>query len=85
MVLIVFVAVFGSLYNIPANLTTQIIQWLISIFIGAVFSIIAGSFVEAFTGDLLKNLFLNIPITENINFPISLFAIATFIVKSWLF
>lgn len=83
--LIVLVAVLGSLYNIPTDLTNQIIEWLVSIFISSVFSILAGSLVEAFTGDMLKKLFLNIHITDDVTISISLFTIATFLVKFWLF
>jgi uncharacterized protein involved in response to NO len=80
-VLIAMVGIFGALYDIPDDLTNQIIQWLVSIFVSLVFSILAGSLVEAFTGDILKRLFINIPITDNINISISLFFIATLIVS----
>ena len=84
-VLIAIVGIFGALYDVPVDLTNQIIQWLVSIFVSLVFSILAGSLVEAFTGDRLKTLFINIPITDDINISISLFLIATFIVKFLLF
>ena len=84
-VLIAIVGIFGALYDIPVDLTNQIIQWLVSIFVSLVFSILAGSLVEAFTGDILKTLFINIPITDDINISLSLFFIATLLVKFLLF
>ena len=82
--LIVVVAVIGAFLNIPAWLTNTAIQWLIGVFGGMVCSLVAGSLVEAFTGDLLKKISLNIEIS-GINFSITVFAIATLIVKIWLF
>jgi len=83
--LIVLVAITGAFLGIPQDWTNQIIQWLVSAFIGTVFSMVAASFVEAFTGDLLKKILITIEITDDIKFSISLFAIATIIVKYLLF
>lgn len=83
--LIVLVVVAGAFLGIPQDWTNQIVQWLISAFTGTVFSMVAASFVEAFTGDLLKKILITIEITDEIKFSISLFAIATIIVKYWLF
>lgn len=82
--LIALVAVIGAFLGIPTHITELAIQWLVSVFIGLVFSLVAGSLVEAFTGDLLKTITLTIPI-KGFNISISAFAIATFIVKVWLF
>jgi hypothetical protein len=81
---IVLVAIVGAFLNIPSWLTNGVIQWLIGAFTGLVFSIVAGSLVEAFTGDLLKKIALNIEF-RGIGFSITIFAIATFVVKIWLF
>ncbi len=81
---IILVALFGAFFNVPPTLTNRIIQWLVSAFTGAVLSIVAGSFVEAFTGDLLKKIAFNIPIF-NFEFSITFFTIATIIVKILLF
>jgi len=82
--LIVLVAFLGAVFNIPFALTNLVIQWLVSAFIGSVFSLVAGALVEAFTGDLLKTITLTISIGD-FQFSITAFAIATFIVKVWLF
>jgi hypothetical protein len=81
---IVIVAILGAFLNIPFSLTNTIIQWLIGAFVGSVCSLVAGSLVEAFTGDWLKKIALNINI-YGFKFSITIFAIATFIVKVWLF
>ncbi|HLE75839.1 MAG TPA: hypothetical protein VI864_07345 [Candidatus Bathyarchaeia archaeon] len=81
---IVLVAVLGAFLNIPLALTNTIIQWLVGAFIGSVCSLVAGYLVEAFSGDLLKRIALNITIS-GFEFSITAFAIATFIVKVWLF
>jgi len=82
--LIIIVALLSALFNIPSAITNWIIQWLIGCLAGSIFSLVAGSIVEAFTGDLLKKITLTVSIG---GFQISLtaFAIATFIVKVWLF
>ena len=82
---IVLVVVAGALLGIPQDWTNWIVQWLISAFIGTIFSVVAASIVEAFTGDVLKTILISIEITDDIRFSISLFAIATIIVKYWLF
>lgn len=81
---IVLVAVLGAFLNIPLALTNTIIQWLVGAFIGSVLSLVAGYLVEAFTGNLLKKIALNINI-HGFEFSITAFAVATFIVKIWLF
>jgi len=82
--LIILVAVLGALFNIPAAVTNWIIQWLIGALVGSVFSLVAGAIVEAFTGELLKKITLTIG-NGDFDFSITAFAIATFIVKIWLF
>jgi uncharacterized protein involved in response to NO len=82
--LIIFVGVLGTLFNIPWAITNWVIQWLISIFISSIFSLIAGSIVEAFTGEWLKTITLTVTVYE-FEISITFFAIATFIVKILLF
>jgi len=82
--MIVLVAFLGAVFNIPLALTNAIIQWLVGVFIGSVFSFVAGALVEAFSGNFLKKIALNITIFD-LKFSITAFAIATFIVKVWLF
>ena len=82
--LIVVVALLTAFFNIPWAITNFIIQWLISAFIGSVCSLIAGALVEAFTGDFLKKIAIQISI-RGFKVSITAFAIATFIVKVALF
>jgi len=83
--LIVIVAIVGSILGLSANTTNMIIQWLLSIFIGVLTSMVAGYLVEAFTGNLLKKILINIPITDDFNISISVFVITVFVVKILLF
>jgi len=82
--LIILVVLLGAFFNIPMALTNYIIQWLISAIISSVFSLAAGAIIEAFTGDFLKTIALNIEI-RGFKFSITAFAIATLIVKVALF
>ena len=82
--LIVAVAVIGAFLGIPTLITNVVIEWLIGAFVGTLFSMVAGAIVEAFTGDFLKTITLTIEI-KGFKFSITVFAIATFIVKVWLF
>lgn len=82
--LIVLVAVLGALFNIPSYIIDVVVQWLASAFVGSVCSLVAGSLVEAFTGNILRTITLNIPI-KGFNISISAFAISTLIVRIWLF
>ena len=64
------------------------IDFVVSIFgsmiVSAVFSLIAASLVEAFTGDFLKKILIPIEIGP-LRFSISLFVIATAVLKLWIF
>ena len=82
---IILVAVAGVAFGLPQHIVSWMTQWLISIFIGMVFSLVASSLIEALTGDLLKRYRMEIEITDDIRFSISLFMIATVIVKYLLF
>ena len=82
--LIVLVAIIGAFFNIPLALANWVIQYLVSAFIGSIFSLIAGTLVEAFTGDFLKKIALTFEIF-GFQFSFTVFAIAVFIVKVWLF
>jgi len=81
---IIMVAFLGAVFNIPFALTNMVIQWLIGMFVGSVFSLVAGALVEAFTGDWLKTITLTVEIGD-FHISITVFAIATFIVKYLLF
>lgn len=81
---ILVVAIVGALLNIPQWLTNGVIQLFVSAFVGSLLSLVAGSLVEAFSGDQLKKIALNIEI-YGFEFSITAFAIATIIVRIWLF
>jgi hypothetical protein len=81
---IIIVAFLGAVFNIPSTLTNMVIQWLVGMFIGSIFSLVAGELVEAVTGDWLKTITLTIEIGD-FHISITVFAIVTFIVKVWLF
>jgi hypothetical protein len=83
--IIVLVTVAGTYLGISSSTINQINNWLISIFTGMVISLVVNSFVEALTGDFLKKILITIPITEKIKFSISLFTVATLVVRYWLF
>ena len=82
--LIIVVVLLGAFFSIPTFITNWIVQWLIGAIVGSVFSLAAGAIVEAFTEDFLKKIAINIEI-GGFNFSVTVFAIATFIVKVWLF
>jgi len=82
--LIIVVVLLTAFFNIPESVTNWIVQLLVSAIIGSIFSLVAGAVVEAFTGDLLKTIALTISI-GSLKFSVTAFAIATFIVKIWLF
>jgi len=82
--LVVLVAVVGSVLDIPTFFTDLAIQWLTSALVGCLLSLVAGTLVEAFTGDFLKKITLTFEIMGR-NISISAFAVATLIAKVWLF
>jgi len=82
---ILVVAIVGSFLGLSSNTTNMIIQWLLSIFVGILTSMVVGRIVEAFTGNWLKMIFITIPITDNFSISISVFVITVFVVKFLLF
>lgn len=82
--LIVGVAILGAFFDWPDRIITLIFQWGPSLIVGVIMSGISGELVEAFTGDILKIITITVPIAGH-NFSITLFFIATILVKSWLF
>ena len=82
--LLAVVVVFLALVNAPKWLINFAVQIIVSAIIGAITSLVAANVVEDLTGDTLKKIFLNVEI-KGTYFSISLFAIATIIVKYALF
>jgi hypothetical protein len=81
---IMLVVVVSAVLNLLAFLTPFALPWLASAFVGAVLSLVAGTLVEATTGDVLKTISLTVKLL-GLNFSITAFALATFIVKVQLF
>ena len=81
---IVIVSAIGGYLSIPPGVIDSINKLIIGLFVGAVTSFLAGTIVEGFTGNFLKPFALNIEIL-GISFSITAFAIATFLVETWLF
>lgn len=81
---IIVVVVVGALLGISAETIEKIVELLVSIFIGVLLSMVAGSLVKAFTGNTLKMILIPINI-KGFKFSISVFVIVTFIVKVLLF
>lgn len=82
--IIIAVAFIGGYFNISTEITTAIVEWLVSIMVGILLSAVVGALIEAFTGDFLKKILIPIEI-KGIKFSISLFAIVTIIVKLVIF
>ena len=82
--IIIIVVVAGALLGISAETIEKIVELLVSVFIGILLSMVAGSLVQAFTGNILKKILLPINI-KGFKFSISVFVIVTFIVKVLLF
>ncbi len=83
-VLIIAVGILDSIFKMPQNSVSRMVELLISIGVGLILSAISGQIVEAFSGDSLKEIFVIVPIGP-FNFSLSLFVIVTFIVKIWIF
>jgi hypothetical protein len=81
---IFLIAVAGALYGWPDKLVATIMEWGVSMLVAVVLSGISGEIVERFTGDALKNISLTVEIA-GVNFSITLFVIATLIVRLVLF
>ena len=80
----ILVVLLGVIFNWSAKFTEGLIGWLVTILISVVLSGFCGSLIERASGDTLKKISLTIPI-GNYGFSISLFVIATVILKAILF
>ncbi len=79
----IVIVIIGTAVGIPDRVIESIIEWGGSITVGIILGTLAGYLVEAFTNDWLKNIFLVVEIGK-IEFSISLFTIATILVKTFL-
>jgi len=82
--LIAAVGIIGVIIGFPFNKILLVINWLLSIFVGIIFSLIASSLIKAATGNLLTRYVL-LPIKiDGMDFSITLFGIATLTVRELL-
>ena len=85
---VIIIALLFAVLGIPSSFTNLVINWLASLLVGsiagAVTSLPAILLVEAFTGDRLKSILLLVEI-RGFRFSISAFAIATFLVRYFIF
>lgn len=82
--IIIGIAIIGTLLGWPDKIITVAIEWGTSALIGIAMSGISGELVERFTRDTLKNITITVPIA-GFNFSVTLFFIATIVVRFWLF
>jgi len=80
----VAIVVLLALLKVPTWVITLTTTVFVSAFTGAILTFVSTAFVEALTGDFLKPYLLKIPIGDY-EFSVSLFLMATLIVKVWLF
>jgi hypothetical protein len=73
------------LLGIPTSIIGFIVGLFESMIIGALTSLVIGSLVEAFTGDTLKKIMLNVEIGDEYGFSISVFAVAVIVLKLFIF
>ncbi len=84
LVLIVVVVIIAAFFQLPQSLVNWMVEWLVSAFIGIVFSMVAAAIVEGFTGHFLERISFTIEI-KGFKFSITAFAIATIALKYLLF
>ncbi len=82
--LILLVTIVGTYLGWSADATNQVIQWLVSIFISILLTMVVASLAKAATGNLLKRVKFKIKIL-GFSVYISLFTVVTFILKVWWF
>ena len=82
--LMVVVVVILSLIGVSQGSISVVVGWFASAIIGAGFSLVAASLIEAVTGDVLKGILIPINVF-GLKFSVSLFTVATLIVKFAIF
>ncbi len=81
---IIILAIVLALMGFDGQTIDKIIDWLIPIGLSFILSALVGTIIEGFGGDALKNIFVVIPIWK-FEISLSLFVIATFVLKLWIF
>jgi len=73
-------------FNVPNPLTQKILGAIIlGPLIGIATSYVVASYVEALTGDLLKEQYFYIEDFRGIEFSVSVFAVVTFLIELFIF
>lgn len=81
---IILIYVLGLYFNWSTDLVSMLTDWGTVLLVSLVLSGIAGSIIEAFSGDTFKQIMITIPIGSG-GFSISLFVILTIFLKMILF
>ena|SRR2546428_5519488 len=82
--LMVAVVVILSLIGVSQGSISVVVKWFASAIVGAVLSLAAASLIEAVTGDTLKGILITVKV-YGFEFSVSLFTVATVILKFALF
>ena len=82
--IIIAVVFIGTIAGIPQSVLDLIVKLIVSMMVSSLLSLIAGTVVEAVTGDLLKTISLTVEV-KGFGFSISLFIIATLVLKIIIF
>jgi hypothetical protein len=81
---IIVIAILMAVLGFNGAQIDKVVQWFIPLGLNFIMSSFVGTIIEAYGGDVLKKIVLNIPIWK-FNFSISLFAILTIAIKIWWF
>jgi len=81
---IIILSIILALMGFNGETIDKVINLLIPIGLSLILSAFVGAIIERFSGDTLKKIFIVIPIWK-FNVSVSLFVIATILIKIWLF
>lgn len=81
---IVVIAILMAVLGFNGDQIDNVIEWLIPLGLNLIFSSLIGTIIEAYGGDILKNITLTIKIWK-FSFSITIFAILVFVIKLWWF
>jgi hypothetical protein len=85
LLILILIVVAGTYLGIsPETMSFIVDMFTRYVIIGAITSLVVGNLVEAFTGDYLKGVLINIEI-KGINFSVSAFFVTVFILKMLMF
>ena len=83
--ILVVIVVGLSFLGVPSEIINFVIKIFIKyIILGAISSLVVGRLIEAFSGDILKKIFINLEI-KGIKISVSAFVITVLILKLFIF